>query len=241
MPEIETDQEYEVVEQKSITVTASQFYHDFKDALKKLFIGILGAVALFVLWKLFSFWFFAGLVVSSIPLAWFVIHVTKVPRTLVMSMHVADGEDDADYFALYAIPDHMLERFKRTGSDFYYITTIEGTQVAVCDSLDFEEWTIKTPWFTEFSNLEFFRSKLSFLKLRKMLEEEIRTNSDLRAAFSARVEAGVSERLNVHWDNFDKIMSEPELNSGQGLDSVLEDRYDPKTEQQLSEVENVAV
>lgn len=203
------DQEYEKIEQKHITVT--QFYQDFKKAFKHVCQGILVILALFVLWKMFSFWFFAGVVVSAIPLAYLVIHITKVPRTLVLSMHIAEGNDDADYFAMYGVPDKMLEQFNREGGDFHYITTLEGTQIAVCDSINFDEWTIKTPWFSELSNLEFFRTKQAFLKLKSMYVDEIKDNGTNRSLHSALVYKAVQDELKKHYTKFDQVMLEPEI------------------------------
>lgn len=127
-----------------------------------------------------------------------------------MSMHIAEDDSDSDSFSIYGIPDNMLEQFDRTGGDFHYFTTLEGTRIAVCDNIDFNDWKIKTPWFAELSNFEFFRSKTAFLKLQDMYIDEVRTNSQYRSMHSALVFKRVASELQKHYNKFDKVMLEPE-------------------------------
>lgn len=191
--------------------------------MKKAFYGLLLLIALYLLWRFFSYWFFAGLALAALPLGLLIHHITQVPRTLVLSMHIAEGEDDADYFALYGVPHTMLEHFKREGGDFHYITTLEGTQIAVCDSIDFENWKIKNSWFSEISNIEFFRSKQAFLRLKQMYIDEVKANGASRALHSQLVHKHVQNELVKHYDKFDQVMNEPETSEEQITQELIKD------------------
>jgi len=140
-----------------------------------------------------------------------------------MSMHIAKGDDDTDSFSIYSIPDRMLEQFNRIGGDFHYFTTLDGARIAVCDSIDFIEWKIKTPWFAELSNFEFFRSKNSFLKLQDMYVDEVRTNSKYRSMHSVLVFKRVAEELQKHYNKFDKVMLEPESDIDEDLNKLIQE------------------
>jgi len=198
---------------KQRRILSSELYQDTKETLTKVAYGIILLIALYGLWRLFNFWFFAGLVISAMPLGILITHITQVPRLLVLSMHIAENEDDADYFAIYSIPYKMLELFKREGGDFYYLTTLEGTQIATCDSIDFENFRIKNSWFNEISNIEFFREKQAFLTLKQMYVDEIKANGLSRSLHTAMVYSHVQLELKKHYDKFDKVMSEPSVES----------------------------
>lgn len=192
-------------------ILSSQFYHDAKKALKKVCYGLAIALTIYGAYRLFDFWIFAGFLVSAVPLGWLIVHITKTPTTLVLAMHISEDEEDADYFSMYGIPDVMLDRFNRTGGDFYYLTASDGVKVAVCDAIDFENFTIKSPWFDELSNMEFFRQKQAFITLKEMLVTELRENGDMRSLQSAMVYKKVNDELKKHYQKFDNVMLEPDF------------------------------
>lgn len=191
-------------------ILSSQFYHDAKSAIKKIAYFFLVVLIGYAAFRIFSFWIFAGFFISAVPMAWLIVHITKTPTTLVLAMHISENDEDSDYFSMYGIPDAMLDRFSRSGGDFYYLTASDGVKVAVCDSIDFENFTIQTPWFDELSNMEFFRNKQAFVTLKEMLVAELRENGDMRSLQSALVYKGVNNELKKHYEKFDKVMLEPE-------------------------------
>ena len=213
-------------------ITSSQVYHDVKKALKVVAYGIGAILLIYVLFRAFSFWFFVGLILAAIPLGYLIIKITKVPSTLVLSMHIAEDEDDLDYFSIYGIPDHMLEQFDRTGGDFYYLTTLDGAKIAVCDSIDFEGWKIKSPWFAELSNFEFFRTKKAFKLLQDMYVTEVKENSYYRSLHSALVMKHVGTELKKHYDKFDKVMLEPDTDDETKILEVVHESTDSTTSDQ---------
>lgn len=201
--------QYEKVEQTRID--SSRVYEDIKAAAKKAFYLACLVALVYGIYRVFSFWFFAGIVASALPLGFLVVQITRVPKTLVLAMHISDEASDRDYIGFYSIPNKMMEEFKRVGSDFHYLTTYEGTNIAMCDDIDFDEWTITTPWFSEISNLEFFRNKQAFTKLKQMYVDELRENGADRALHSAKVYKHVIDELQKHYTKFDQVMFEPEV------------------------------
>jgi len=185
----------------------SAFYRDLKRALKYITIAGGVLVVAFLLYRLFSLWLVAGILITLPYFYLFIGHILHVPKQLILSLHIATDEEDTDGIGIYYVPKRMLEDFTASGGSLYYVSSFGGEPIAVVDEIDFEHKTIESPWFSELSNIEFFRDKLAFINLKKSLVDEIRANTESRALMSISVQKGISEGIKQHFEHFDKVMN----------------------------------
>ncbi len=207
---------YEVKE-----TTQSRAYQDLKLILKYVFKLIAIGVVLYLAYRIFSFYVFLGFFLA-LPLTYvFFDMILKVPSRLVFVLHFSEDIEDSEKIAIFNIPEKKFSDFKLKGGNRVEFNTLSGQSLIVADDIDFEEKTITNPWFSELSNLEFFKQKNAFRQLKDWLVDLYSEHAELMANREALLLRDQGKIFEQHYKNIENDMLEPDA-----IAQILKERLD---------------
>ncbi len=201
--------------------TRSQAYQDLKRILKVVFklIGIGGI--LYFTYRILNFYVFLGFLLA-LPLTYvFFDMILHVPSRLVLVLHFAEDLEDSEKIAIFDIPEKKFSDFRVRGGNRVEFNTLSGQSLIVADDIDFEEKTITNPWFSELSNLEFFKQKNAFRQLKDWLVDLYSEHAELMANREALLLKDQNRIFEQHYKNIENDMLEPDA-----ISQILKERLD---------------
>ncbi len=215
-PDSSFSDKYEVKE-----TTRSQAYQDLKRILKVVFKLIAIFATLYITYRVLNFYVFLGFLLA-LPLTYiFFDMILHVPSRLVLVLHFAEDLEDSEKIAIFIIPEKKFSDFHVKGGNRVEFNTLSGQSLIVADDIDFEEKTITNPWFSELSNLEFFKQKNAFRQLKDWLVDLYSEHAELMANREALLLRDQGKIFEQHYKNIENDMMEPDA-----IAQILKERLD---------------
>jgi len=201
--------------------TRSQAYQDIKKILKVFFklVGI--GVALYIAYRILNFYVFLGFLLALPATYVFFDMILHVPSRLVFVLHFSEDVEDSEKIAIFDIPEKKFSDFKVLGGNRVEFNTLSGQSLIVADDIDFEGKTITNPWFSELSNLEFFKQKNAFRQLKDWLVDLYSEHAELMANREALLLKDQGKIFEQHYKNIENDMLEPDA-----IAQILKERLD---------------
>lgn len=215
------NEEEKVKEQRAIF--SSEFYQDLKNAFRWLGKILVVAGLLYGAYKALHWYVYIGFLLSlPITLVFFYL-ILRVPSRLVLVLHFSEEPADPEKIAIFSIPEPMFKRFKFKGGNRVEFVSLTGEGILVADDINLKEKVITSPWFAELSNLEFFRKKIAFNKIKEWLIDLYSKEAALYAEREALMAHDFAKLLEAHYQNFEKDFKEPSAVEN-SFKSILSDR-----------------
>ena len=189
--------------------TRSQAYEDIKNFLKIAFKLLAVSCLLYGAYRVFSWYVFLGFFLA-LPLTYaFFYMILRVPSRLVLVLHFAEDPEDSEKIAIFDIPEKKFQEFEFQGDNRVEFNTLTGQSLVVADNIDFKRRLIKAPWFAELSNLEFFKEKQAFQRVKEWVIHLFSERAEVMANREMMLLKDYADFLERHYANIDADLREP--------------------------------